>query len=173
METDAENAVYEVLSSAPPSETNLLVVSYRRDPDEWLADWQRHVGTVPADFRFIHVGDVARSAAAPATDTPAGSAPHPVTAVNDPTDLTELGIQISQYLEQWAGTDRQITVYFDSLTVRLQFADLDRVYRFLHVLAGRVKSVDGHAYYRLDPDAHDAQTLSTVQTLMDDTIELP
>lgn len=173
METDAETAVYEVLRDSPPAETNLLVISYRSDPDEWLAEWQTHGGAIPADFGFIHVGDMARSAAAPASGTPAQAAPHFVTGISDPTDLTGLGIQISEYLEQWAGTDRQTIVYFDSVTVLLQFAELDRVYRFLHVLAGRIKSVEGHAYYRLDPNAHDVQTLSTVQNLLDNTIELP
>ena len=173
MESDGEQAVYEALSESSPAETNLLVISYRNGPDEWIRDWQTHVGTVPADFGFIHVGEIARSVAAPTASAPSESSPHFVTAIADPTDLTSLGIQISEYLEQWAGTDRQIIVYFDSLTVLLQFADLNRVYRFLHVLTGRIKSVGGRAYYRLDPDAHDSQTKSKVQTLLDDTIELP
>lgn len=173
METDAEDAVYEVLSEPPPSETNLLVISYQDGPDEWLPEWQARVGRVPADLGFVHVGEVARSAAAPSAGTSANSAPGFVSAVSDPTDLTGLGIRISEYLEEWAATDNRITVYFDSLTFLLNFAELERVYRFLHVLAGRVKSVDGQAYYRLDPDAHDTQTLSTIQNLLDDTIELP
>ena len=172
MESDAEQAVYEVLGESSPSGTNLLVISYRNGPDEWIRDWQTHVGSIPADFGFIHVGEIARSAAAPTASAPSESSPHFVTAIGDPTDLTGLGIQISQYLEQWAGTDRQIIVYFDSLTILLQFADLNRVYRLLHVLAGRIKSVGGRAYYRLDPDAHHSQTLSTIQTLMDDTVEV-
>lgn len=170
---DAEQSLYEVLSGSPPSETNLLVISYQNAPDDWIADWQTHVGTAPADFGFIHVGETTRSAAAPTAGTSIEASPQFVTAIGDPTDLTGLGIQISQYLEQWAGTDRQITVYFDSLTVLLQFAELDRIYRFLHVLAGRIKSVEGHAYYRLDPDAHDPQTISTIQNLLDGIIELP
>ena len=157
MESDAEQAVYEVLDEPPPSATNLLVISYRNGPDEWIRDWQANVGTIPADFGFIHVGEIARSAAAPTASTPSESSPHFVTAIGDPTDLTSLGIQISQYLEQWAGTNNQIIVYFDSLTVLLQFAELNRVYRFLHVLTGRIKSVDGRAYYRLDPEAHDSR----------------
>lgn len=173
MESDAEQAIYEVLSHPPPSETNLLVVSYRNGPDDWIADWQTEVETIPSHFGFIHVGEFARSAAATPADTSPTSSPQFITAIGDPTDLTSLGIQISQYLKKWAGTDNQILVYFDSLTSLLQFAELNRVYRFLHVLCGRVKSVDGHAYYRLDPDAHDSQTVATIQNLMDDVRRLP
>lgn len=171
METDAEQAVYEVLSESPPSETNLLVISYQNGPGKWLAEWQTHVGTIPEDIGFIHVGEIARSAAAPSTGMPTNSSPGFVSAVSDPTDLTGLGIQISQYLEKWAESDNQIIVYFDSLTILLNFAELNRIYRFLHVLTGRIKSVDGRAYYRLDPDAHDKQTLSTIQNLLDGLIE--
>ena len=174
MDSDTEEAVIETISQLPPSETNLLVISYRDCPDDWLPDWQTYVGTLPANFGFIHVGDIARSTAvASSTDAQLGSPPLFVSAISDPADLTGLGIQISKYLEQWAGTDTQTVVYFDSLTILLQFAELNRVYRFLHVLAGRIKSVDGHAYYRLDPDSHDSRTISTIQSLLDETLELP
>ena len=173
METAAEASIYETLSNSPPSETNLLVISYRESPDKWVGDWQTHVGTTPANLGFVHVGEVARSAAAPSPGAPCNTSPPLCAAVSDPTDLTGLGIQISEYLKEWTATDNQITVYFDSLSVLLQFCDLDRVYRFLHVLSGRITSVNGHAYYRLDPDAHDTQTISTIQNLMDDVLELP
>lgn len=121
---------------------------------------------------FIHVGATARSAAAPSTGAQLGS-PNIATAVNDSADLTGIGIQISNYLKEWVGTENQTVVYVDSLTVLLQLTDLNRTYRFLHVLSGRIKSVDGRAYYRLDSDAHDQQMISTIKELLDSIIELP
>lgn len=173
METDTEASVYEILSESPPSETNLLVISHRKGPDNWIGGWQTQVGTTPANLGFVHVGEVTRSTAASSPSALASSSPPFLTAISDPTDLTGLGIQISEYLKEWTATDNQITVYFDSLSVLLQFCELNRVYRFLHVLSGRIKSVNGRAYYRLDPDAHDTQTISTIQNLMDEIIELP
>jgi hypothetical protein len=55
--------------------------------------------------------------------------------------------------------------------VLLHYVELERVYRFLHVLSGRLRSVEARAYL-LAPDAHDAQTVAVLQTLMDDTIDL-
>lgn len=173
MEIDAEEAVYEVLSESPPSKTNLLVISCRSGPDDWLAGWKTHIGIGPANLGFIHVGDIARSTAVSSSDSTGTSSPPVVTAISDPADLTGLGIQISKYLEQWAKTDNQTVIYIDSLTILIQFTELNRLYRFLHVLAGRIKSVGGHAFYRVDPNAHDSRTLSTIQSLLDDTIELP
>ncbi|WP_458204451.1 DUF7504 family protein [Haladaptatus sp. NG-SE-30] len=176
-DTDAEAEIFDVLSQSSPSKRNVLIVSYRQGPDAWLADWRTHVGQFPADLGFVHVGETTRSAAAQttgATRTP-GAIQSPgkvVSAIGDPADLTGLGIQISEYLERWAHTDNQIVVYLDSLTALLQFVDINRVYRFLHVLGGRITSVDGHAYYRLDPDAHKRQTIAILESLMDAAIDI-
>lgn len=49
----------------------------------------------------------------------------------------------------------------------LQYADLQRTFRFLHVVTGRVKTVGGTGFYRIDPDAHDSQTMATIKGLFD------
>lgn len=171
LDADAGSEVHEILSQSPPAETNLLVISYRQGPDAWLADWQTHVGQLPADLAFIHVGEIARSTATPttgATTPPFGF----VDAVGDPADLTGLGIRVSERLKRWETNDNHTVVCLNSLTALLQFVELNRAYRFLHVLSGRVTSVDGHAYYRFDPDAHDPQTIAILQSLVDTAIEV-
>lgn len=60
---------------------------------------------------------------------------------------------------------------FHSITALLQYADLSCVFRFLHVLTRHVDTVDGVAHYHIDPTAHDAQTLATIETLFDTVIE--
>ena len=154
-----------------PDETNLLVVSYRDDPDAWLQRWRAQVGALPGEFGFVRVGETTRSAAA-AGGRAAGRTLPLVAAVSDPTDLTGLGIRMSEYLEAWAGNGRRTVIWFDSVTTLLQFVDLDRAYRFLHVLSGRVKSVDGRGYYLLDPSAHDDRTIAVLQELADDSVAL-
>lgn len=154
-----------------PDQTNLLVVSYRDDPDAWLQRWRTRAGTLPAELGFVHVGETTRSAAAAGGRATGGTLPL-VAAVSDPTDLTGLGIRVSEYLEAWAGNGRRTVVWFDSVTTLLQFVDLDRAYRFLHVLSGRVKSVDGRGYYLLDPSAHDDRTIAVLQELADDSVPL-
>lgn len=116
-------------------------------------------------------GETTRSAATASTTTSGSDPLQVVEAIGNPADLTALGIRVSQYLEQWAETTTQIVVCIDSLTVLLHYVELERVYRFLHVLSGRLRSVEARAYL-LAPDAHDAQTVAVLQTLMDDTIDL-
>jgi hypothetical protein len=172
LDTDAEARIYSLLGESP-FQTELLVISYRDGPDSWLADWKRHVGQLPADLGFIHVGEATRSAVASSSETATQSLDGFVAGVGNPADLTGIGIQMSKYLERWAETDNNIIVYFDSLTALLQFVDLDDAFQFLHVFSGRVKSVAGQAYYRLDPEAHDKQTIATLQNLMTDSIKCP
>ena len=154
-----------------PDETNLLVVSYRDDPDAWLQQWRTRAGSLPAELGFVRVGETTRSAAATGGPTARGTLPM-VDGVSDPTDLTGLGICVSEYLEAWAGNGNRTVIWFDSLTTLLQFVDLDRAYRFLHVLSGRVKSVDGRGYYLIDPSAHDDRTIAIFQELADDAVDL-
>nr|WP_137286229.1 hypothetical protein [Halorussus salinisoli] len=163
-----------------PAETNLLVVTYRENLDAWLRDWRRSVGDMPSEVGFVHVGDATRSAAgarsaASATtsvpSSPADTSPV-VKAVSDPTDLARVGVGASEYLETWDGNGRETVVYLDSLTAMLESVALDRTFAFLHVLAGRVESVDGRGYYLLDPSAHDHRSLSVVRELADAVVDL-
>jgi hypothetical protein len=71
-----------------------------------------------------------------------------------------------------AGEEEQIAVCFNSVTSLLQYADLQRAFRFLHVVTGRVKTVGGVGHYHLDPDAHDSQTLATLKGLFDAVVEV-
>lgn len=161
--------VYDVLSR--PAETNLLVLSYRGGPDEWIRDWKNHVGELPAEVGFVTVGEITRSAStwsgtSARSPTSDDTMPLAVT-VSDPTDLAAVGVRASEYLETWDGNGRQTVVILDSLTGLLDAVALDQAFRFLHLLTGRVENVDGRGYYLLNPDAHDDRSLSTVRELVD------
>lgn len=165
--------VYDVLDR--PSETNLLVVSYRHGPDEWFRRWRTEVGSLPSEVGFVDVGETTRSTAAQSqsgADSPSPAEPLPfVDAVADPADLSRLGVRISQYLESWTGNGRQTVVCVDSLTALLDHVETQRAFRFLHILAGRVESVDGAGYYLLDPTAHDDESLALLREFADSTVE--
>lgn len=167
------SAVYDVLDRS--DETNLLVLSYYDGPDAWLQNWRTRVGDLPSEVGFVHVGVKTRSAAALGNvspdPTPAGL-PLPADAVSDPSDLARIGICASEYLESWDGNGRQTVVYLDSLTELLESVPLGRAFKFLHILAARVESVDGRGYYLVDPSAHDDHSLAVVRELVDAVVDL-
>lgn len=138
------------------AETDLLVVTYTREPSEYLADLDD--GAV-GDVVVISVGDTA----------PGGDEEGVTTRqVDAPADLTQLGIEIGNALE---GRE-QVSVCFDSLTTTLQYADYTDVYEFLHAVTGRLRAADARTHAHINPIAHDDQVLAGLSTLFDARVEL-
>lgn len=136
---------------------HLLVVSYAAGPGTWLSEWER---LAPAPEGVVLVGSDEREADR-----------RGVTRVTQsPEDLTGIGITVSERLTEWDGEAGGSLFLFDSLTVLLQFVELKRAFRFLHVLTNRVKATDAVAHYHLDPGAHDAQTVATLSSLFDTVV---
>lgn len=160
------------LSNPTAGRTDVLAVLYSRSPEDWLAQWRAHYGDPPPDLHVVDVDERARSTVAES----ARSAPDGVVlAVETPGDLTGLGITISEYLDRRAdsGADGRTAVCFDSLTVLLQYVDLQRAFRFLHALTNRVAAAGAIAHFHLEPAAHDRRTLATLETLFDSAVEVP
>lgn len=84
--------------------------------------------------------------------------------VSSPGDLTGVGIELTGILRDWhrgeTVTDPRVGLH--TLSTMLMYADLKRVYQFLHVVTARVATVDGVGVYTLDigagGDTHEALT---------------
>jgi hypothetical protein len=171
-----------------PAESNLLAISYSGDPDPWLRNWQRVAGERPSEFGFVSVGAKTRSAAAESSPTSNGpTSRHPTsggrspptdgtlpvaTAVPDPTDIARVGVRASEYLEAWAGNGCRSVVVLDSLTALVDAVGIERAVHFVHLLSGRVESVDGRGYYLLDPADHDDVALGVLREAVDSVADL-
>lgn len=161
-----EDACFDLLSQTPPSETNVLVITFTSTPQEWVDDWNEHVGVSPIRGGIVSIGQTEGS-----VDDPTWAAK----TVENPSDLTGIGIELSELLSGMATAatdDEHVMICFDSITSLLQYADLQRSFRFLHVVTGRVKTVDGLGHYHIDPEAHDQQTLATLKGLFDAVVEV-
>lgn len=164
MDEEARAAYYERLLPDSPGSVDVLAIDYRQTPDQWMDEWKRHVGERPRRCTIISVDETTRSVTS-RSDEPTRRGPNTVTCLKSPTDLTGLGITISEYLADEAGERTVVT--FDSLTVLLQYVDLQRAFRFLHVLSNRVETVNATAYYHMDPGAHDDKDVATLTSLFD------
>jgi KaiC/GvpD/RAD55 family RecA-like ATPase len=93
--------------------------------------------------------------------------------VNSPGDVTGLGIGVTEQLRRFAeeGAERNRTV-FHSLSTLLMYSEIETVFRFLHVLTGRIDSVGGIGLFTLDPTSHDDGDVNTLKQLFDGEIEL-
>lgn len=170
MNSETGAACIDMLTRAPSAQENVLWITFTRSPDACLQSWLTHADRRPANLRFISVGETVRSVAtsAPMQETPTDAV---IDTLSNPGDLTGLGIKISEVLQQWYGNGNETVACFHSLTALLQYADVQTIYKFLHVLTGRFATADVTAHFHLDPDAHDSQTVNTLKTLFDAVAE--
>ncbi|SFF79943.1 hypothetical protein SAMN04488063_0331 [Halopelagius inordinatus] len=164
-----------VLQSSEPSSSNraakrLLVpreggvrvagVSFARSPDDWGADWRDALGRSPEAAAVVTDAESDRRDAGPSVYT-----------VSSPGDLTGIGMKLSACLSEWEGTDADVVVVVESLTHLLQYAQLETLYRFLHVLVGRIDAVGARGLFFFDPTTRDEMTVNTLKTLFDAVVE--
>ena len=167
------DACLNLLTLDQPNDESVLWVTYTRSPDACVQDWLSHAGERPRNMRFVSVGETTRSAsAAVAASDGTGANGELVETLSSPGDLTGLGIKMSEVLKEWSNDGNPTVACFDSLTALLQYADLQTVYKFLHVLTGRFEAANVTAHFHLDPDACDTQTVSTLTSLFDTVVEL-
>lgn len=168
LEPAADEACMRLLTPIPPEAETVLYVTFTNSADDRLSHWRAYANGPPAGAGVVCVGELARSAGAIADGAEAGiNTTVGIETVTDPADLTGIGIAINQFVEKWTDDDRKIVVCFDSLTTLLQYADLERIFRFLHVLTGRFRSTGALAHYHMDPTAHDEGTQNTLKAVFD------
>lgn len=157
------------LLTASTADGCVLAVTYRQTPDRWLREWRQAVGALPARVGVISVSETASASDAAAAQEDGSEVWR---AVERPTDLTGLGITVSECLKHWSDARGHIAACFDSLTAFLQYGDLHTVYRFLHVLTSRLSAVGATGHFHLDPGAFDDRTVSRLKSLFDASAEL-
>lgn len=149
----------------------LLWITVTRSVDDKLRGWQQHTeAELPNQIGVVNVGGQTRSGRSSESVLDGHSVR--VETVSDPRDLTGLGIAVNTVLGNWANADIQPVMCFDSITSLLQYSDLQRLYRFLHVLSQRIAKHGGVVHYHLDPTAHKEKTINTLLQLVDAAIEV-
>lgn len=93
--------------------------------------------------------------------------------LSSPADLTGIGIGVSERLRSLS--DAGVTgtrVALHSVSTLLMYSNLETVFRFVHVITGRIATVDGLGVFAVDPTSHEDGTLNTLKQLFDGVIEL-
>jgi len=92
--------------------------------------------------------------------------------INNPNDITRLGILVSGTLDDWADHDATTVVCYDSVNVLLEYKDVQNTFRFLHVFLGTLESADAIAHFHADPLASTPQKINTLKPLFDDVVSI-
>lgn len=149
------DACANLLVEAAESVDRLAVVAVGQTPDQWhrrLTD--RLDGELPP-ISYIDVKTLVRSTS---TETARdGDVPAPVATVSSPADLVTLGKAINSLLGDAAEDGDRVGLCLYSITEMLQFVDREFLFKFLHAVTARVRSLDGVGLYHLDNEAPDEE----------------
>jgi len=109
-----------------------------------------------------------------ATGQPADAdvGPARVRRAGSPADLTGIGVGVAGIVETFRDDGvGSLRVVVDSLSSLLVYADLERVYRFAHVLTGRIEQLGAVGLFLLRSDTDD-EGAARLGGLFDDRLEL-
>ena len=157
----AEAAAVDEEGNAP----RVLYVSFKQPPSRLLDQWRELVGDDLGEFAIVDAREY--------TDADADVDEAGVTVVSErPDDLTWIGVRATEHLSEWyERDDAPVILCFDSLSALLQYVPTETLYRFLHVLTGRVEDGDGVGFYHVDPTIHDESVINTVAQLCDTRLD--
>jgi hypothetical protein len=162
---DCEEEACMALSGVDdPDGVDVVFVTFTRSADQRLAAWRDHANAPPANIGIVSVEMGSASGGGSGASTARNSGPA-VRRISDPSDLTGVGIAISEFLSAWADTDQQTVVCFDSVTALLQYVDANRVFQFLNEMTSKFEQAGVHAHFHLLPEAHETQNLSVLTSL--------
>jgi KaiC/GvpD/RAD55 family RecA-like ATPase len=122
----------------------------------------------PPEPSFIGVVDcVARTLGVNARDTSR------IRHVSSPVDLTGVGVRVSQLMEDFDKVNNgEARLCIDSVSTMLMYSNLQTVFRFLHVMAGRVSMQGDLGVYVVDEGMHDSQTIATLKQLFNAVLQV-
>ncbi|WP_256299803.1 RAD55 family ATPase [Haloarchaeobius salinus] len=90
--------------------------------------------------------------------------------VASPSDFSGMGMAASEFLGRAGDRATGTRLGLHSLSNLLLEADVKTVFRFTHILTGRLSGVDGLGIATMD-DSHDQQTMNTLEQLFDGAVE--
>lgn len=126
------------------------------------------------DYQSCAEYDPARMAVVDATREGGEDDQRNIYSVNDPGDLTGLGIVFSSLYEQLydAGFERVRTGLYTLSTLVMYTDEIQPLFRFLHTLTGRIQQADGLGVSAIDPAAQDEKTLGSITQAFDAEVQL-
>ncbi len=90
--------------------------------------------------------------------------------VNGPADLTGMGVAAGRLMDELRG--RPVRLCIDSLSTLLMYSPLQVIFRFIHLLNGRIQAAGGLSIGVVDEGMHDEKAMASLRQLYRATLEL-
>lgn len=173
--TAETTACTDLHTLAAPVDARILSILYTPSPDDRSRRCEDAADAHPADVTIVDVAVDAQSTLDSLSDdvSAESESDRTIERVSSPTDLTGLGVVVTNQLDDWdtSSPDTQVVGCFHSLTALLQYVSLEQTFKFVDVLRRRLARADAITHFHMDPAAHDTQTISRLSTLFDTVVE--
>lgn len=157
-----EALMYSIISGGLQSGEGVILVETRVPGRDALLKLKPPVGA-----RMGVVDCVTRALGVNAADTAS------VRHISSPVDLTGVSVRIGQFADEFSRAESDnYRLCIDSLSTMLMYSSLQTVYRFMHVMAGRVVMQHNLGIYAVDEDMLDAQTIATLKQLFNGVLQV-
>lgn len=161
-----EAACMDLLGVDDPTNVDVLFVTVTKSGRERIETLKRHADAPPSNVGIVTV-DVGGSDGSARLGGESGPM---VRRISDPSDLTGVGIAISEFLSAWHGNGNRTVVCFESVTALLQYVEANRVFQFLNEITSKFEQSGARAHFHITPAAHEGQVLSVLTSLFDDRV---
>ncbi|MXR40743.1 hypothetical protein GRX01_05220 [Halobaculum sp. WSA2] len=131
-----------------------------------LTDWG---GELSMPVSMIYARDRSDHGSDPRDQVPEG-VPLTVEAVTAPSDLTSIGVSLTDVVDEASAAGAHSRICVDSLTTLLQYVELSAAIKFINVTNTLVEDADSHIHYHLDPRAHDETVVATLEQVVDEVV---
>jgi len=146
----------------------VVAVTVTGTAERWLDGWNRRTQSDPA-VTCVDVDGATRSTASESDRVgPGVEREH----VADPAALEELGRTVSDVLQRADDEGESVALFVHTLDDLLAHVDEATAFKFVYTLGEVVRRVDGIAYFHLDPDGRDRETIENVSIVCDRTVEI-
>jgi hypothetical protein len=160
--TGKRRLLFALLDGADQS---AILISTKRYAERFRQEFISHVPAADTwNLRFVDCVSKSRNVRNRAESSD-------IAYVSSPSDLTGIGIAASGFMREFYHANRAARLGLHSLSTLLMYADLQRVFRFSHVLTGRIQASDFGGVFTLDT-TYNTEVVTTLQGLFDVFIEV-
>ena len=166
--TGKEVILHRIIYQGAALNKNAVVTVTTRQPAISILEWFKENSLAMPLSRIGIVDCVTKTFGSPEAET------EYIKIADSPADLTGIGVKISQFFEDFLVKKniRKLQLHINSLSTILMYANIQTVFKFMHVFTGRVKTSGALGIYLIESGMHDEQTIATLKQLFDSMIEI-
>jgi len=146
----------DLLGLTEADDRNVLLIQYRAMNTDRLAA----IATAAKRVKVITVG-CSQTVPNAVSDT------IEVVHINNPNDVTRLGILSTKTIDAWQSLDGGIAVSLDPLGVLFRYKSVEGTFRFLHIFLGKLSTAGAVSSLFVNPSASSPQDVNTLKPLFD------